>query len=581
MPKKSYPRRSIAALSIAATLSAGFAAEAAPISLHPNNAHYFSFRGKPTVLVTSAEHYGAVINLDFDYGPYLDDLKSKGLNLTRLWSGAYMEDAASFGIKKNTLAPASGRYIGPWARSATPGYANGGNKFDLTKFDDAYFTRLKDFLTKASDRNIVVEYVLFCPFYDDSQWAISPMKDSNNVNGVGNVDRTTAMSLNNGGLLAMQDGFVRKVAAELKDFDNIYYEIANEPYFGVADAFQDHMIATLGDAESAFTGKHIFARNYCNDKCTVASPPAAISIFNFHYAHPPDTVGLNYAANRALSYDETGFEGTSDDVYRKEAWAFLLAGGAIFDNLDYSFTADNESGDFQPTGNVGGGSAALRTQLSILKHFLEQFAFVRMKPDSTVVKSGSPGSLYALVEAGRQYAMYMQGGTQASLTLDLPAETYFVEWTDPKAGTTLKSENFLHAGGTRQVVSPTYSGGDIALSIKSKTELDAEAAAVDAGAGEAGSSDAALGGDTAIVLGAGGAANDSAAAVGDVSPPATTDTDASTGNGVGGATASGVAGDESGCGCRTAQRSHERGAFAVGAVGLLALLRRRRRRLSI
>src|SRR5689334_126061 len=102
MTRKSYPRRAIAALSIAGTLSIGFAAKAAPISLHPSNAHYFSFRGKPTVLVTSAEHYGAVINLDFDYVPYLDELKSKGLNLTRLWSGVYMEDAASFGIKKNT-----------------------------------------------------------------------------------------------------------------------------------------------------------------------------------------------------------------------------------------------------------------------------------------------------------------------------------------------------------------------------------------------------------------------------------------------------------------------------------------------
>jgi DNA polymerase III epsilon subunit-like protein len=36
-----------------------------PIRLHPENPHYFLFRGKPTVLVTAAEHYGAVINLDW------------------------------------------------------------------------------------------------------------------------------------------------------------------------------------------------------------------------------------------------------------------------------------------------------------------------------------------------------------------------------------------------------------------------------------------------------------------------------------------------------------------------------------
>jgi hypothetical protein len=27
-----------------------------PIALHPDNPHYFLFRGKPTVLITSAEH---------------------------------------------------------------------------------------------------------------------------------------------------------------------------------------------------------------------------------------------------------------------------------------------------------------------------------------------------------------------------------------------------------------------------------------------------------------------------------------------------------------------------------------------
>ena len=37
----------------------------APICLHPDNPHYFLWRGKPTVLITSGEHYGAV--MDFGY----------------------------------------------------------------------------------------------------------------------------------------------------------------------------------------------------------------------------------------------------------------------------------------------------------------------------------------------------------------------------------------------------------------------------------------------------------------------------------------------------------------------------------
>ena len=157
----------------------------APLSLHPDNPHYFLFRGRPTVLVTSGEHYGAVLNLDFDYVRYLDALLADSLNHTRTWAGAYREIPGSFGITENTLAPLPGRFICPWARSDQPGYFDGGNKFDLTRWDEAYFARLKDFMARASERGVVVELNLFCPNYNDSLWLANPMSAANNVNGVG------------------------------------------------------------------------------------------------------------------------------------------------------------------------------------------------------------------------------------------------------------------------------------------------------------------------------------------------------------------------------------------------------------
>jgi hypothetical protein len=130
----------------------------APLSLHPENPRYFQFRGEPAVLITSGEHYGAVINLNFDYLAYLDELARHGFNHTRLFSGTYREIPGSFNIQDNTLAPAPHRYAGPWARSDTPGYFDGGNKFDLTRWDEAYFTRLKDFVRQAGKRGIVVDH---------------------------------------------------------------------------------------------------------------------------------------------------------------------------------------------------------------------------------------------------------------------------------------------------------------------------------------------------------------------------------------------------------------------------------------
>ncbi len=123
-----------------------------PISLHPDNPHYFLFRGKPMVLITSGEHYGAVLNLDFDYVAYLDELESQGMNHTRTFSGVYREIPSSFRITDNPLAPKPNRYNCPWARSEQPGYFDGGNKFDLSKWSPAYFKRLKDFMTHAQQR---------------------------------------------------------------------------------------------------------------------------------------------------------------------------------------------------------------------------------------------------------------------------------------------------------------------------------------------------------------------------------------------------------------------------------------------
>ena len=89
---------------------------AKPMHLHPDNQRYFSFRGKPTILITSAEHYGAVLNLDFDYKIYLDELARNGLNYTRIFSGAYVEIPGAFNISNNTLAPKPDKFIAPWRR---------------------------------------------------------------------------------------------------------------------------------------------------------------------------------------------------------------------------------------------------------------------------------------------------------------------------------------------------------------------------------------------------------------------------------------------------------------------------------
>jgi hypothetical protein len=143
------------------SLALSLTALAEPIQLHPRNPHYFLFRGKPTALITSAEHYGMVLNLDPDYRRYLDTLQADGMNYTRIFTGSYVEKHGAFGIQRNNLAPGPGRFLAPWSRSNASGYAGGGNKFDLNEWNPDYFARLKDFIDEAARRGIVVEVTLF------------------------------------------------------------------------------------------------------------------------------------------------------------------------------------------------------------------------------------------------------------------------------------------------------------------------------------------------------------------------------------------------------------------------------------
>lgn len=388
---------------------------AQPIRLHPDNPHCFQWRGQPTVIITSGEHYGAALNLDFDFRRYLDTLLKDKLNGTRLWAGAYVETGGNFGIAANTLDPAAGRFLSPWARSDQPGYADGGNKFDLTRWDPGFFQRLRDFVGYAAKKGVVVEVNLFCPMYEESMWSVCPMNIRNNINGLGDIARHEPLTLDkSGGLLVVQEALVRKLAAELRGFDNVTFEIVNEPYATnprVPDNWQRHMTDVLADAMKDWPQPFLISWNMANGSEKVTNPHPSVSIFNFHYATPPDAVALNWGLNRAMGDNETGFRGTADAPYRGEAWDFILAGGALFNHLDYSFTVGHEEGTYRyPATQPGGGNPTLRRQFGILSEFIRGFDFVRMRPDHSVIQGGIPpgGTVRALAEPGKAYAIYVR-----------------------------------------------------------------------------------------------------------------------------------------------------------------------------
>jgi len=470
MSRTRATRTALATCLLAASL------HAQPIRLHPDNPRWFEWRGRAVALVTGAEHYGAVLNLDFDFRRYLETLQRDGMNYTRVFTGSYVEPPGAFGIQRNTLAPATGRFLAPWARSSEPGYAGGGNRFDLDRFSPEYLARLKDFLREADAHGVAVELTLFCATYNDKQWSLHPLNPSNNIQGVAVADwRRLNTPAAGPAVWAVQERLVRWLIRELNGFDNLFYEIQNEPWADnrimgetinpyLTDrpnwpnaveipkpetvAWQRAVAQVIADEESRLPKRHLIAQNVANFRLALRDEdlvPQA-SVINFHYAYP-EAVTWNRGLGRVIGCDETGFAGRADDHYRRQAWAFVLSGGALFNHLDYSFTVGHEDGSDTANQAPGGGSPALRRQFRALSDFLRRFDLARLNPDPLLVARAPGVAAHALSQPAHAHALYLQGRGPTTLSLHLAPGRWTAAWVSVEEGHTLKQVSVNAADG--------------------------------------------------------------------------------------------------------------------------------------
>jgi hypothetical protein len=463
-----------------------------PIKLHPSNPHYFLFNGQPTVLITSAEHYGAVVNKDFDYVTYLEALKSYGLNYTRIYPGALFEPMGKF-IKGNTLGPKPASLTVPWARSNVPGYLVCGNKFDLDRWDPEYFNRLKDFISQAGERGIVVEICFFNSQYSDT-WPISPLYYENNIQGVGKGDYLDAQTMKHADLVGRMDDYVRKITQEVNGFDNVILEICDEPSLftphAEAGPWVSHFVGVIKNAETNLPKKHLIAQEVegpiGGPIDLSANPDLSIIVGQYVWEGGSEQMGgmkgldFEYHHNKPIEFNETAYypvwyKGDVVAASRVEAWEFMVGGGASFNHLNGRYTVEDPAGKTPDNAQV---LSALRN----LKNFIYSFDFLKMRPDKTFIVGGVPSGAYCrgMSQPGEQYALYEHhskleernhyyigtpGNYSESLVLKLPAGTYKADWVDAASGSVVHTDTFTHKEGNRTFTTPAHSV-DIALRIK-------------------------------------------------------------------------------------------------------------------
>jgi hypothetical protein len=467
----------LGAVALAALACVAHAQDA--VKIDPANPKYLLFRGKPLILLSASEHYGSVINRPFDFEKYLDDAQAHKMTMTRTF--LLYRELQSARNPSSPCKPESPDFISPFMRTGPGKAMDGEPKYDLDKWNPEYFDRLHKFLDAASKRGIVVELTVFSNTYANNIWALNPFRAENNLQGLSKLEWEDYISLKDPELVRRQSAYARKIIQETSGYDNVYYEICNEPGGGIAghstsadvDAWQTEMARLLRDEMRRLNRPHLLsgqqAFTYSANNSFPYDASFASSNFDIVNDHPlPNTqfggekfemgdfmskelmlsgvegfCRATYPQRKPVVLDEDNTASMYRDVagwtiHRKRAWTALLT-GCHYDYIDFSITVGNEAG-------TPASRAAIRTWMQHLSEFKDSFDFVHSKLDKDWIVA-YPQHLVAsgLSASGRDYIAYLADDREladstagepisGSLSIALPAGSYILSLYSPVTG---------------------------------------------------------------------------------------------------------------------------------------------------
>jgi len=187
-----------------------------------------------------------------DYGAYLTFLKEHGHNFIRLWRWEHFKSQAVGGGFHLCMTPQ------PWQRTGPGAAKDGKPKFDLSRFDDAYFDRLRERVIAAGKQGIYVAVM----FFDGWGLHLGPPPDNveghpfhtaNNINGISITSIVDCQVLPlDPRVQELQEAYLRKVVDTVADLPNVLYEVANESSGG--GAVDESFVDALGLTEATEWG---------------------------------------------------------------------------------------------------------------------------------------------------------------------------------------------------------------------------------------------------------------------------------------------------------------------------------------
>ncbi|HKR10041.1 MAG TPA: Ig-like domain-containing protein [Gemmatimonadaceae bacterium] len=430
-----------------------------PLRVSKANPRYFADPAGRVVYLTGSHYWKNVQDDDvnnppkpFDNRAYLDFLVRHNHNFTRLWvwEQARWSDEVSY---SHWIAPTIYERTGPGVA------ADGGLKFDVSRFNPAFFARLRQRVVDARARGIYVSVMLFDGWSLEMKpgnakanpWRAHPFNAANNINGVngdpnGDASGREVQTLTIPAITALQESYVKAVVDAVNEQDNVLYEISNETDSS-AIAWQYHMINVLRAYEAKKPRQHPIGMTvpWPGSNAMVLASPADWVSMNGDASNPPPTNGEKVSLN-----DTDHLCGICGSI----AWVWKSFARGHNPILMDGY--DNSPGVSDPAYHPDDPKwETIRRNLGFARSYAQRMDMADARPRGDLSSSG-----FCLAVPGKEYLVFLPDGGSATLNLNGAPGRKSVEWFDP-AAERIYADEMVAGGGVVKLRAP-FSGAAIA-----------------------------------------------------------------------------------------------------------------------
>lgn len=447
-----------------------------PLRKNSVNPRFFTDASGEAIYLTGSHTWANLVEIktsstpDFDYPTWLDFMVSHHHNFMRMWTWHHT-DYAPWTDDHVSFDPI------PHARTG-PGLAiDGKPRFDLGKWNPAYFDRLRKRVIMAGQRGIYVAVMLFegwCLKWatpDCDPWLYHPFNFNNNVNRVNgdpdNDGKADIFSLEVPEVVDFQEAYIRKVVDTVSDLDNVLYEVINEiPKEERAVQWHYHMINFIHSYEAGKPKQHpvgMTAEGGTEDNQILFESPAdwispGRGPLDEYIVTPPPT-----DSTKVILLDTDHLWGHGGNYLW--AWkSFTRGANPIFMDPWNPLPGWARSGG-PPSNDINRRDypdwEPLRLNLGYIRRLAQSVDMNQMLPHGELVSSS-----YCLAEPGQTYIVYQPIDAQVQVNFVANEGEFNVEWFYPRTGRTVsggqvKVKNWHH------FVSPE--GIDVVLILRKQT----------------------------------------------------------------------------------------------------------------